>query len=143
MGSPKAPKVDQQTLETCIDVAALCLAMVMAGTGNLRVLRVLRKLHLRLDPSPGGLAYGNHMAMSMAVGFLFLGAGARTFSTNNEAVAALLISVFPRFPTATSDNRCHLQVRLSLKPAHSTPERKAGVARTGAVASKTDDPPLA
>lgn len=132
MGSPKAPRVDQPTLETCIDVAALSLAMVMAGTGNLRVLRVLRKLHLRLDPSPGGLAYGNHMAMSMAVGFLFLGAGARSFSTNNEAVAALLISVFPRFPTATSDNRCHLQVRLTLKSP-------SDIARTGAGASKMDD----
>jgi anaphase-promoting complex subunit 1 len=70
MSSPKAPKVDQSTLETCIDVAALSLSIVMAGTGSLRVLRVLRKLHLRLDPSPGGLAYGNHMALSMAIGAL-------------------------------------------------------------------------
>jgi hypothetical protein len=46
-------------------------------------------------------------------GFLFLGAGRRTFATSNEAVAALLISVFPRFPTSTSDNRCHLQVRVA------------------------------
>jgi hypothetical protein len=46
----------------------------------------------------------------MAIGFLFLGGGTATFSTNNNAVAALLISLYPRFPTAPNDHRCHLQV---------------------------------
>lgn len=46
----------------------------------------------------------------MAIGFLFLGGGLRTFGTNNGAVAALLIALYPRFPTTPNDHRCHLQV---------------------------------
>ncbi len=65
-----------------------------------------------------GLTYGNHMAISMALGFLFLGGGARTFGTSNGAIAALLISVYPRFPAATNDHRCHLQVCCLLSLNH-------------------------
>lgn len=46
----------------------------------------------------------------MAIGFLFLGGGMQTFSTGNSAVAALLITMYPRFPRDPNDNRCHLQV---------------------------------
>lgn len=48
----------------------------------------------------------------MAIGFLFLGGGSITFATNNGAVAALLIALYPRFPTSPNDHRCHLQVAL-------------------------------
>ena len=44
----------------------------MAGSGNLDVLRIARELHKRHSPE---ITYGNHMAVHMAVGFLFLGAG--------------------------------------------------------------------
>jgi anaphase-promoting complex subunit 1 len=54
------------------------------------------------------------MAISQALGFLFLGAGNSTFQTSNEAIAALLISVYPRLPVSTADQRCHLQVRGGL-----------------------------
>ncbi|MED6170431.1 hypothetical protein PIB30_030855 [Stylosanthes scabra] len=47
--------------------------------------------------------------VSLATGFLFLGGGMRTFSTNNSAIAALLITLYPRLPTGPNDNRCHLQ----------------------------------
>ena len=50
------------------------------------------------------------MAVSMALGFLFYGAGTRTFGTSNAAVAALVVSLFPRFPLSPTDHRCHLQV---------------------------------
>ncbi|KMZ75837.1 hypothetical protein ZOSMA_10G01050 [Zostera marina] len=33
----------------------------------------------------------------------------QTFSTGNSAVAALLITMYPRFPRDPNDNRCHLQ----------------------------------
>jgi hypothetical protein len=46
----------------------------------------------------------------LAIGFLFLGGGTHTFSTQNSAIAALLISLYPRLPTGPNDNRCHLQV---------------------------------
>ncbi|URE26435.1 Anaphase-promoting complex subunit [Musa troglodytarum] len=47
--------------------------------------------------------------VSLAIGFLFLGGGMQTFSTGNSAVAALLMTLYPRLPTGPSDNRCHLQ----------------------------------
>lgn len=44
----------------------------MAGSGNLNVLRIARELHKRHSAE---ITYGNHMAVHMAVGFLFLSAG--------------------------------------------------------------------
>jgi hypothetical protein len=49
------------------------------------------------------------MATSMAIGMLFLGAGRFTLSTSDSAIAALLISFYPRYPVNAQDNRCHLQ----------------------------------
>ena len=50
--------------------------------------------------------------VSLGIGFLFLGGGMRTFSTNDSSIAALLITLYPRLPTGPNDNRCHLQVNL-------------------------------
>lgn len=61
-------------------------------------------------PGEGEVSHGNHMAIGMALGFLIMGGGARTFATSNEAVAALVIALYPRFPQAPNDHRCHLQV---------------------------------
>ncbi|GAU25520.1 hypothetical protein TSUD_280050, partial [Trifolium subterraneum] len=47
--------------------------------------------------------------VSLATGFLFLGGGMRTFSTNSSSIAALLITLYPRLPMGPNDNRCHLQ----------------------------------
>ncbi|KAI8540111.1 hypothetical protein RHMOL_Rhmol09G0236700 [Rhododendron molle] len=47
--------------------------------------------------------------VSLAIGFLFLGGGMRTFSTSSNSIAVLLISLYPRLPTGPNDNRCHLQ----------------------------------
>ena len=60
----------------------------------------------------GAVFFGNHMAINMALGFLMYGAGGRTFGTSKPAVAALVISLFPRFPLSPTDNRCHLQVSV-------------------------------
>lgn len=59
--------------------------------------------------------YGAHASVSMALGFLCLGGGAASFGTSNEAVAALLIALYPRLPSTPQDNRSHLQVRDSCK----------------------------
>ncbi|KAJ7525602.1 hypothetical protein O6H91_17G058400 [Diphasiastrum complanatum] len=101
--------VDRGTLETCLNVAVLSLSVVMAGTGHLETFKLLRYLRRRNYDVEGSINYGNHMAVSMAIGFLFLGGGSLTFSTNNGAIAALLIALYPRFPTTPSDHRCHLQ----------------------------------
>lgn len=95
-------KVDRQLMENCIGILAISASLVMAGTGNVDLLRVLRKLRERVEPD---LNYGHHMAIGMAIGFLFLGGGRATLCTTNEAVAALVIALYPRFPINTTDCR--------------------------------------
>ncbi|KAF6808009.1 20s cyclosome subunit (apc1) [Colletotrichum musicola] len=90
----------------CQDVLALSAAIVMAGTGDLVVLRRLRLLHGRDDPDT---PYGSHLAAHLAIGSLFLGCGTATFGTSNMAIASLLIAFYPVFPTSVMDNRSHLQ----------------------------------
>jgi hypothetical protein len=48
------------------------------------------------------LSHGAHMSIGMAMGFLFLGGGTKTFATDNGSVAALLIAIYPRFPQVGS-----------------------------------------
>merc|ERR1719271_1869582 len=76
--------------------------MVMAGTGDLAALRILRSLRMRGDLET---SYGVHMA----IGFVFLGGGKYTFDQDNLSIACLLMTAFPRFPITLTDNRCHLQ----------------------------------
>eukprot|EP00898_Chlorokybus_atmophyticus_P000905 jgi/Chlat1/1815/Chrsp135S02131 len=112
-----ASKVDRVTVETCINIVALSLGVVMAGSGDLTTLKLLRLVAQRLDGvaqgSAGNVAnganYGSHMAASMALGFLFMGGGTKTFSRSNEAIAYLVIALYPRFPQNCSSNRSHLQ----------------------------------
>jgi anaphase-promoting complex subunit 1 len=53
-------------------VVLLSLAMVMAGSGNLKVLQLCRFLHMKTG---GEMNYGFHLAHHMALGLLFLGGG--------------------------------------------------------------------
>ena len=48
---------------------------VMAGTGNLDVLRLCRHLRSRVGASYSYVLYGSHLAVSMATGLLFMGGG--------------------------------------------------------------------
>ena len=81
---------------------------------------LLKRLHPLVSaptppPAGPGRNYGAHMALSTAVGFLFLGGGSRTFATTDAAAAALVIALYPRFPAFTMDHRCHLQVQITTK----------------------------
>ncbi|KAF4980899.1 hypothetical protein FZEAL_3184 [Fusarium zealandicum] len=104
------PPYDEELTRTnarmCQDTLALSASIVMAGTGDIPVLRRLRALHGRDDPET---PYGSHLAAHLAIGALFLGCGTATFGTSNQAIAALLISFYPIFPTSVMDNRSHLQ----------------------------------
>ncbi|XP_039838827.1 anaphase-promoting complex subunit 1-like isoform X7 [Panicum virgatum] len=100
--------VDRGTLELCLHLIVLSLSLVMAGSGNLQIFRLLRYLRGRMS-AEGQVNYGLQMAVSLAIGFLFLGGGTHTFSTQNSGIAALLISLYPRLPAGPNDNRCHLQ----------------------------------
>lgn len=107
-GAP--PPYDEELARTnarmCQDILALSASIVMAGTGDIPVLRRLRALHGRDDPST---PYGSHLAAHLAIGALFLGCGTTTFGSSNQAIAALLLSFYPVFPTSVMDNRSHLQ----------------------------------
>ncbi|KAL1559265.1 anaphase-promoting complex subunit 1-like [Salvia divinorum] len=100
--------VDRGTLETYLHLIVLSLCVVMAGSGHLQTFRFLKFLRSR-NSADGHAGFGTQMAVSLASGFLFIGGGMRTFSTGNCSIAALLITLYPRFPTGPNDNRCHLQ----------------------------------
>ena len=99
-------KLARDSVRNCQDVVALSAAAVMAGTGDLSLLRRFRSLHGRVDAET---PYGSHQAAHMAIGALFLGGGTHTFGTSNLAVASLLCAFYPIFPTTVLDNKSHLQ----------------------------------
>lgn len=103
---PYDEELTRANARMCQDVLALSASIVMAGTGDVPVLRRLRTLHGRDDP---GTPYGSHLAAHLAIGALFLGCGTATFGTSNLAIASLLISFYPIFPNDVMDNRSHLQ----------------------------------
>eukprot|EP00026_Physarum_polycephalum_P000617 Phypoly_transcript_00618.p1 GENE.Phypoly_transcript_00618~~Phypoly_transcript_00618.p1 ORF type:complete len:1448 (+),score=229.82 Phypoly_transcript_00618:543-4346(+) len=92
--------------ERALNATALALSVVMAGSGNLSALRILRTLRLRLGQD---ITYGNHMAIGMGIGLLFLGGGVYTLNTSNVGIAGLVAALYPIFPAHSSDNRYHLQ----------------------------------
>lgn len=99
----------KSTIETCLNVTLLSAAVVMAGSGDLEIMRICRHVRTRVGPASSVVTYGSHLATHMALGLLFLGGGKYTLSNSPSAVAALIISLFPRFPTHSNDNRYHLQ----------------------------------
>ena len=101
-----ALRPDMPTVELCLGSAAISLSMVMAGTGDLKVFRLLKSLRWKCDMD---VKYGNHMAYASAIGLLFLGGGTCTLGNEPADIAALLVSFFPRYPIFTHDNRYHLQ----------------------------------
>ena len=52
---------------------------------------------------------GTHMALHMSIGLLFIGCGRASLSRSKEAIAALVVALFPRYPRSASDNQYHLQ----------------------------------
>jgi len=105
--SPKGrQRPDRSTLEMCLGTAAIAVALVMAGSGDLETLRLLRSLRFLVGEA---VRFGNHMAIGSAIGILFLGGGRMSFSDDNASIAALVTSFYPRFPLHTYDNQYHLQ----------------------------------
>ncbi len=99
----------QATIEQTICVHVLALSLVMAGTGDLEVIRVIRFLRSRVGPKHSTVTYGSHVALHLSLGLLLLGGGELTLSTGPEAVAAMICAFYPKFPTHSNDNRYHLQ----------------------------------
>ncbi|ESL08692.1 cyclosome subunit [Trypanosoma rangeli SC58] len=95
--------------QACISACTVALALIMAGTGDSRCLEVIQKLYTRTN-----VKYGDHLALSMAIGLLFLGGGQLTLSHSLSSVAALVMSFYPLWPDTSSDNKFHLQALRQL-----------------------------
>ncbi|GBP50317.1 Anaphase-promoting complex subunit 1 [Eumeta japonica] len=111
-GRSVAELAGRATLESCLCAVVLAAAMVMAGRGDVPVMRLVRRLRARLPHTPAPhhpLTHGGQMAVHCALGLLFLGNGRCTLGTSRTAIAALLTAFFPKFPTHSEDNRYHLQ----------------------------------
>ncbi|KAJ2824509.1 Anaphase-promoting complex subunit 1, partial [Coemansia furcata] len=92
--------------QSCLDIMCVSAALVMAGSGDVSTMTRLRALH----GVSASRSYGNHMALHMALGILFIGGGARfTISRSHESMAMLVVALFPRFPQHYTDNTEHLQ----------------------------------
>ncbi|KAL5463582.1 hypothetical protein EMCRGX_G032493 [Ephydatia muelleri] len=102
-----AEQVGKVTLEMCLTTTLLGLSLVMCGSGDLAVVRIIRRLRTRI--SSAEVNYGSHMATHMALGLLFLGGGRYSMGRHNRAIASLVCSLYPVFPANSNDNRCHLQ----------------------------------
>lgn len=85
---------------------SLSLSITMAGTGDLETLRRVREMAL---PKKKDTVYGTFVSAQMCLGILFLGGGQYGFDRALIDIAALVISLYPIFPTSVSDNFAHLQ----------------------------------
>ena len=103
-----ADQAGRSTIEACLNVLVLSLALIMAGTGNLEVMRICRYLRSRTS-QVNVVLYGSHLATHMALGLLFLGGCRFTISTAPFSIAVLVMALFPKFPIHSHDNRYHLQ----------------------------------
>ncbi|XP_066251923.1 anaphase-promoting complex subunit 1 [Euwallacea similis] len=109
-GKSIAELAGKATIETCLNVLLISASMVMAGTGNLEIMRLIRHLRRRVGIANSAIVtYGSHLAIHMALGLLFLGGGRYTLSNSPANVAALICAFYPKFPTHSNDNRYHLQ----------------------------------
>jgi anaphase-promoting complex subunit 1 len=91
--------------QPCVNACAIALGLVMAGSGDSGCLKGLRKLSKVSSNS-----YGTHMAIAMAIGFLFLGGGRLTLSNSTPSVATQIVATYPVWPRDPSDNVKHLQI---------------------------------
>ena len=73
-------------------------------------MRILRELRWKAEDG----TYGSHLAVSMAIGLLFLAGGRASLRRDPTSVGALLLSTAPRFPSRTLDHQYHMQAQRHL-----------------------------
>jgi anaphase-promoting complex subunit 1 len=101
-----ARKPAKAMIDMCVGAAAASLSMVMAGTGDIDTVKLIRQLRLKCE----GVTFGTHACLGSALGLLFLGGGSCTLGRSNEDIAALLVAFYPRWPISSTDHQFHLQV---------------------------------
>lgn len=99
-------KANRIAVRTLLGVLCFASTMIMAGSGDLQVLRRLRRLHYRLESDTW---YGNYMATEMSIGLLFMGGGHKSLTCSNLSICSFVAAFYPILPNTTEDNRSHLQ----------------------------------
>ena len=95
----KDRNVSQIVSDTRINCTLLACSLVMCGTGDTNLLKVIYKLRIISKEQNNFLVgYGNQMAYHMALGFACLGKFQYNIRTSDDSIAYLLISLFPIFP---------------------------------------------
>ncbi|KAJ8328768.1 Anaphase-promoting complex subunit 1 [Batrachochytrium dendrobatidis] len=92
--------------QSALNVVCTSMGAIMAGSGDENLVKYFKQFSERTQSEN---AYGQHMAIGMATGFLFLGKGKLTLGTSNVAIAGLLCSLYPTYPSTVDDNRSHNQ----------------------------------
>eukprot|EP01031_Cornospumella_fuschlensis_P037698 gene37698-45799_t len=100
-----ADKIVKVTVDLILCSLCLALSCVFAGSGDIDIMRVIRELRHKVDD----VTYGTHMALSMALGFLFLAGGRCSLKRDTLSISALLIAILPRYPQRSYDQQYHLQ----------------------------------
>ncbi|XP_019849502.1 PREDICTED: anaphase-promoting complex subunit 1-like isoform X2 [Amphimedon queenslandica] len=109
--SHQTEHISKYCVETCTQSVLLSLSMVLSGTGDLSVLKLIRKHHtiLSTNENASNSCYGYQMATHMSLGLLFLGGGRYSLTSDNKSIVALLCSLYPHYPSSSTDNRYHCQ----------------------------------
>ncbi|KAI3632332.1 hypothetical protein MIR68_009438 [Amoeboaphelidium protococcarum] len=107
-------KQQRQRILQCMNVAMIGLALVMAGSGDLKTFKMFRIIYGKYMQN--GASYGDHLAVSQSIGLLFLSIGQRSIKSNPLSIAILLLSTLPSFPRDYLDNGIHLQMLRFLIP---------------------------
>ncbi|KAH7103790.1 hypothetical protein BKA62DRAFT_694696 [Auriculariales sp. MPI-PUGE-AT-0066] len=97
-------RIKRAAIQDGLNLMAISLALVMAGSGDIPCLRRFRVMHGQTSAK-----YGSHVAAHMAIGLLFLGGGKFTLGTSDCAIACLITAFFPRFPRSSHENVSYVQ----------------------------------
>lgn len=114
VSSKPAKNYDQKVAHNCAtgirNLLAICISIVMTASGDLETFRRLRIL--QGDTRKEKMGYGGYMAINMALGFLFLGGGQYAWSNSNFAIACLITSIYPVFPSNSQTSNYGWEVHL-------------------------------
>lgn len=104
--------IKESIVQNCSAVNGLAMALIMSGSGHLPTLQFLRKIKNYTEEEEtlqdvDSTVFSLHTLANMGIGMLFMGNARYGFAKTNEAIAMLLLSVFPIFSHSISDNRCY------------------------------------
>ena len=99
-------KVKRSSIRSGLNTITVAMAAIMAGTGEIGILKRLRIAHGQFDKQ-SGKNFGSQISTHMAIGMLFLGGGEYTLTNSNEAIGFMLCSFYPKWPIHGDDQSCH------------------------------------